>query len=113
MKIIRLKLIELIKNESNSLTSARNAGIEFAKGRWILTLNSGDNIHPELICKIIDKSDIVGTVAEEIYLYSFFRKEVWEKIKGYNESMIDRNADSDFFTKAVKLPKENNYHIVT
>lgn len=111
--VARKYKVKILKKQNMCLSSARNTAIEFAKGRWILVLKSGDNIDLTFIENTIDKGDIVGMklnpaqtsgspcnnsfIKNEKFL---FRKEVWEKISGYNETMIDGYADEDFFKRA-------------
>ncbi len=94
--------VKFIEATNLNLSSARNTGIDFSKGRWILSLNAGDIIFKDLIEKAIDKSDIVSSDNGEFKYYSFFRKEVWEKIKGYDVSMNEGNTDHDFWSRAIK-----------
>lgn len=94
--------VKIIETTNDNLSSDINAGIDFAKGRWILNLNAGTKITKEFIEKAIDKSDIVRSGNGEFNVHSFFRKEVWEKIKGYDISVNDENASHDFYSRAVK-----------
>lgn len=94
--------VKFIETENGNLSSAINAGTDFAKGRWILNLNPGDKIIKEFIEKTIDKSDIVSSGNNEFNYHLFFRKEVWEKIKGFDLSVNDENASHDFWSRAIK-----------
>lgn len=112
----------IIVEDKTDLPSARNAGIQKAKGEYILPLDVDDWIKPTYLEKTIDKGDIVTTNVElpdtknhcfawEIDLKTFelqnqliacslFKKEVWEKIGGYDENMKDGYEDWDFWWRA-------------
>lgn len=106
--------VKVIETKSVCNTSVKNDGIEFAKGKWILILKPDEFIDENFIEKTIDKGDIVimNNIAkdkEEIQNidhsllkegYLLFRREVWEEISGFNETMIDGYADLDFLKRA-------------
>lgn len=119
-----------IIKENGGLSSARNTGIEAAKGEWILTLDADDKIAPDFIEKCLkykDEYDIIGTGQEEFgdtdrkYLFktnpthadflqnnqinccSLFRKEIWEKVGGYEERIKIGLEDWQFWLKATYL----------
>lgn len=109
--------IKLIDSNDSGSSSAKNAAVEFAKGKWILILKPGDRIHPEFIERTIDKGDIVGLNFGNGIIsnggfsqndgHLMFRKEVWEKINGFDETMIDGYADDDFLNRA----KSNGFNL--
>lgn len=118
--------VKLIRHSSNKGTgAARNTGISNSKGKYILTLDADDLLHPDFIKKTIGVDDIVSsniryfgnrnevrkfkenpTVDDfrernQIVSTSLFKREVWESIGGYNES-LDGLEDWDFWYRAVK-----------
>lgn len=119
--------VKYIEQENKGLAAARNDGIKASSGKWILPLDADDKIDPEFISKTIGKSDIVATLIEtfgnEHRLWKFgrdqplhsdflkmnqvvycclFRKEIWNKIGGYDESMRDGYEDWDFWIRATR-----------
>lgn len=119
--------VKLIEQENKGLAAARNAGIEASSGEWILPLDADDKIHPQFISKTIGKSDIVATLIEtfgnehrwwkfgrdqplhsdflkmnQVPYCCLFRKEIWNKIGGYDEQMCDGYEDWDFWIRATR-----------
>jgi glycosyltransferase involved in cell wall biosynthesis len=125
--------IILIDQENKGLSAARNVGIAEASGKYIVTLDADDKIVPSYIEKTIGKSDIVSSWTQEfgfskrLWMNSFinpvyenfkirnqisccaiFRKEIWEKLNGYDEQMRDGFEDWDFWLRATK----ENYKVL-
>lgn len=119
--------VRLVEKENGGLSSARNAGIREAKGQYILPLDSDDKILPEFIEKTIGLDDIVSTAQQEfgdsnnlwnsqpehpvhdffkynnqINCCALYKKEIWEKIGGYDETMKGYE-DWDFWFRATKI----------
>lgn len=119
--------VKLIEKENGGLSSARNAGIREAQGEYILTLDADDIITSDFIEKTIGIDDIVGTQQQEfgdshtlwtnpnthpkfedfkhhnqINCCSLFKKEIWEKVGGYDETMRLGYEDWFFWMKATK-----------
>lgn len=100
--------VKFLDAGNKSLSYIKNAGIDFAKGKWILFLNPEDKIDPAFIEKTIDKGDIVGldfnTSANNGRRTSsgcfLIRKEVWETIRGFDEALPDGKEDIDFLNRA-------------
>ena len=120
----------IVEKEKTDLSSARNSGIRRAKGDWILTLDVDDLILPDFLEKTVGKGDIVATshqdngvigrVSQTVELKDFlqcnqiiagslFKKEIWEKIDGFDEKMTDGYEDWDFWIRALKA----GYKVVT
>ena len=110
--------------ENGGLSSARNAGIEIAKGEWILPLDADDKIgvrYLELAEKEFEKGyTIIYCEAEFfgvnnmlwnlpnysyerilsgniIFCSSFFQKKDWSKAKGYDLNLRNGREDWDFW----------------
>ena len=111
------------------LSSARNTGILLSKGDYILCLDADDKIEPEYLQEtapiLRDKADIgivytwVKTFESENDIWklsefdlfsllqknrlvatALFRKEIWQKIGGYDEKMKIGLEDWDFWIRA-------------
>ncbi len=116
-----------LKKENGGLSSARNAGIEIAKGEWILPLDSDDKIgnqYLELAEKEFENYDLVYcklqlfgseekllNVREYCFkelLYfnpffcsTFFKKQEWKKIGGYDIQMRLGLEDWEFWINMI------------
>ena len=113
-----------LSKENGGLSSARNAGIEIAKGEWILPLDADDKIgerYLELAEKEFEKGyTIIYCEAEFfgvnnmywnlpnysyerilsgniIFCSSFFQKKDWSKAKGYDLNLQTGREDWDFW----------------
>lgn len=125
-EVARKYPVRLVEKPNGGLSSARNAGIKAAKGKWILTLDSDDKIDPTYIQKAIGLNDIVScdlitfgdenqkwdspntfpTLDQEImdnqiHCCSLYKKEIWDKIGGYDENMKLGYEDWDFWIRAM------------
>lgn len=112
---------------NKGLSSARNKGISFSLGKYILTLDADDRIEHTFIEKTIGLSDIVSTSIRyfgtmdfikhpikpnptyadfykhnHINCCSLFKREIWDKIGGYDENMKLGLEDWDFWLRATK-----------
>ncbi|WP_417427763.1 glycosyltransferase family 2 protein [Halpernia sp.] len=115
--------------ENGGLSSARNAGIESAKGEWILPLDCDDKIsndYLEIASREFSKNyTIIYCEAEYfgeksgkiplgnydfnkillknmIFCTAFFRKKNWVKVGGYDEKMIYGYEDWEFWIAILK-----------
>ncbi|WP_034721888.1 glycosyltransferase family 2 protein [Chryseobacterium sp. UNC8MFCol] len=113
-----------LHKENGGLSSARNAGIEAAKGAWILPLDADDKIsnrYLELAAKEFDKQYTIiyckakkfGSVNEFwelpdfshlalaqtniIFCTAFFKKQSWEEVGGYDTHMLYGLEDWEFW----------------
>ncbi len=111
----------IIEKENGGLSSARNAGIKVATGKYIISFDSDDIMRPDCIkehLKLADENSIVtcGLMAfgEDnytayprvatvdillktncIYSNSLFPKKMWEDVGGFDESEIMRFGFED------------------
>ena len=114
----------LVENKTD-LSSARNEGIRKAKGEWILPLDIDNTIAPDFLEKTVGQGDIVATYQQwfeqsrDIYdpgydlelkdfllgnkvdAGSLFKKEIWEKVGGYDEDMKQGWEDWEFWIRAL------------
>ena len=115
--------------ENGGLSSARNAGIEIAKGEWILPLDADDKIgvrYLELAEKEFEKDYTVIYCEAElfgneigkwhlpefslenlakkncIFCSAFYKKEDWKKVNGYDINMIYGLEDYEFWISLLK-----------
>ena len=52
--------IKVVHKVNGGLTSARNAGLEVAKGEWIMHVDGDDWIEPDMIESLIEAAQITG-----------------------------------------------------
>ena len=127
-----------IDKENGGLSSARNAGIEIAKGEWILPLDADDrigNLYLELASLEFNKDySIIYSEAEFfegkkgrwnlcefsvnemakqncIFCSAFFRKSSWEKVRGYDINLIYGLEDWEFWISIIRKVSTNVYKI--
>ncbi|MGV0966539.1 glycosyltransferase family 2 protein [Empedobacter falsenii] len=113
-----------LKKENGGVASARNAGIDKAKGEWILPLDGDDKINSEYLAKaqllFSSEVDLVycnavffGEINEDwqlpLYDYSkllssnmifcsaFYKKTSWKKVNGYDSNLIYGYEDWEFW----------------
>ncbi|MFV0222428.1 glycosyltransferase family 2 protein [Empedobacter falsenii] len=115
-----------LKKENGGLSSARNAGIEVAKGEWILPLDCDDKIgnqYLELAQKEFDKgytiiyceAEFFGdkdgkwelpeftiqefAIQNLIFCSAFYKLETWKKNRGYDENLKYGYEDWEFWIR--------------
>ena len=118
-----------LKKENGGLSSARNAGIEKAKGEWILPLDSDDKIGSQYLelgsqqfdngytviyCEAEFFGDSEGkwnlpdfdikefAIQNLIFCTAFYKKSEWEKVKGYDTNMVYGLEDWEFWVSILK-----------
>ena len=125
----------VLYHENAGPAAARNHGITASSGRYILPLNADDLIDPSYVAKaaaVLDSAGEVGIVyckanrfgAENgpwqlppytlrelvidnvIFVTSLFRREDWERVGGFSESLRRGVEDYDFWVKIVALGRE-------
>jgi glycosyltransferase involved in cell wall biosynthesis len=118
--------IRLIEKDNGGLASARNFGIERAKGDYIIPLDADDKLHPEMLASAVWHLDnhrnisIVYTDAlyfgrNEKYVNAgefdlrtlcrenqlsyccLYRRDVWKAVGGYSTNMVHGYEDWDFW----------------
>lgn len=124
--------------ENGGLSSARNAGIEMAKGKWILPLDADDKIgkqYLELAEKEFDKGYTVIYCEAEffgeksgrwevpnftkkelafhniIFCSAFFLKDTWRLANGYDINLRHGWEDWDFWVSCLKQPVSTTFRI--
>jgi len=122
-------VIQVVRRDNGGLSAARNTGITRAAGEYIVTLDADDLIHPAFIEKsvwVLERNEtiqftypLVQLFGEQNHVwetlpYSFFylkfrnyipativmRKQMWEKLGGYDERMREGYEDWDFLIRA-------------
>lgn len=124
--------IQYVYQENQGAAAARNKGIEISTGEWIICLDADDMLKPTYImeCLQVPEADIISTSMiyfgdenrvhtfsqkpvysefiynNQIHCASMFRKEVWEKVGGFDGKLGSVYDDWDFWIGATKLGYE-------
>ena len=111
---------------------ARNSGLTAARGEWFLCLDADDKLKPDYVekCMQVPDADIISTAMQyfgdkkgvhtfkdkpnyydfcynnHIHCASMFRREVWEKVGGFDSALGSVYDDWDFWVGATKLGYE-------
>lgn len=125
----------VVHTDNHGLASARNNGINIAKGKYILPLDSDDKIGKNYLQKAVEKleaNENLGIVYCEaeffgcqtgkwelpeykfpdillhnvIFSASFFRKSDWQSIGGYRLNMVFGWEDYDFWLSIIEMGRE-------
>ncbi len=131
LKQIQNNKILVLHKENGHLSSARNYGIKHCKGKYFLPLDADDKLHPTFIEKtlsILSKSETIAAVSSWSKYFeaknnvnqlkggdinnflrynnctatALIKKEIWEIVGGYDESMKDGFEDWDFYINVTK-----------
>ncbi|UMQ40262.1 glycosyltransferase family 2 protein [Chryseobacterium sp. Y16C] len=120
-----------LKKENGGVSSARNFGIENANGEWILPLDGDDKIgnqYLELASNNFHNADLIycdgqffGSSTEnmnlpefnpflilfenQIFCTTFFKKNDWKLIGGFDETMHLGYEDWDFWLSFISLKR--------
>ena len=127
--------VRLLRTNHVRPAGARNAGIQAARGTYILPLDADDTIEPtymEKAVKILNENPDVGVVyckadlfGEQsgpwglpdyslramlqdniVFVTSMFRREDWERVGGFNTNMHAGMEDYDFWLSILELDRE-------
>jgi len=133
--IANLPKFRYVKQENKGLAEARNAGIRISNGKYILPLDADDLISPDYISEAVEylehnpQTGIVYANAEFfgekqglwelpdfsmqqmltmncIFCTSLFRKEDFDRTKGYNPAMVYGWEDWDFWLTLIELGRK-------
>jgi glycosyltransferase involved in cell wall biosynthesis len=132
LKNVSWPMTVIINIEHGGPAAARNSGINIANGKYILALDADDKIHPSYVSKAVNVLEsnrdvgIVYCLADyfgeakgrwDLPAYSFermlldniifatalFRKEDWQTVGGYDESLIHGMEDYDFWLSLIEM----------
>jgi glycosyltransferase involved in cell wall biosynthesis len=120
----------MVRTSNLKLPAARNNGIKEAKGKYICCLDADDLLKPTYLEKCLIKLetenlDICYTWVQEfgdsqaviptkefdidslmlqncLHVSAVFKRDIWESVGGYNESMVDGYEDWDFWLAIAK-----------
>lgn len=127
--------ITVLHSEHLGPSGARNYGIQHAKGKYILPLDSDDKIDSTYMKKAVDiiknnpnigvvycEADMFGEkkgkwelpaysfeqmlVDNVVFITALFYKEDWEKVGGFNLNMKQGMEDYDFWLSILELGRE-------
>lgn len=78
--------IKLIRKENGGLSSARNAGLDAASGRYVYFLDSDDYIEPDMLQKLSDRAD-----RDSLDIVYFNTRLIFEseRVKELNQNYVD------------------------
>jgi glycosyltransferase involved in cell wall biosynthesis len=120
--------IKVLHKENGRMSSARNHGVQHAKGRLIVALDADDYFHPDFFKKAIDvleQDERIAVVTSYIQLFGAYkkvskprggdennflfsnqcpacamvRKSCWDEVGGYDEEMIWGYEDWEFYIR--------------
>lgn len=130
--------VQIIHTDNHGPSSARNTGIQQAKGQYILPLDADDRIAPTYMATaipILEANSNVGLVysgveffgektgkcdlppyrfpdillGNMIFNFGFYRKADWEAVGGYRLNMLYGWEDYDFWLSLIELGREVVY----
>lgn len=124
--------IKLINQKNRGLSEARNTGVHYANGEYIVTVDADDKLHPSMIETAINtlkennvdiiygdyqrfgEETTIQKTKKYVDLYfiqyknitgatALYRKDVWKKTGGYKQNMHGGYEDWEFWVNAAKL----------
>ncbi len=126
--------VVLVEQENKGLSAARNAGIAASTGQYILPLDADDMIHPTYLEKAVPlfttgvgivrayqqnfgDDDTAYALPEVRTVYdilprnaiccaSVFRRDLWEKVGGFDEAMKSGYEDWEFWIRILAKKKQ-------
>jgi len=121
---------KIVRTDNLKLPAARNNGIKEAKGKYICCLDADDLLKPTYLekCLIkleVENVDICYSWVQEfgdsqaviptkefdidslmnqncLHVSAIFKRDIWQSVGGYNESMVDGYEDWDFWLAIAK-----------
>jgi glycosyltransferase involved in cell wall biosynthesis len=132
-------LVKVLHKKNGKLAAARNYGIQHARGELIATLDADDHYHPsffEKAVKVLAAQPKTGVVTSYVQMFgeekllmrprggdelnflfgnecpacALYRRECWEEVKGYDESMVLGYEDWEFYINITK--RGWNIHVI-
>lgn len=123
-----LPRVSVVRQDNRGLPAARNAGIAVARGRYVVPLDADDELGPGFMAEMVTALDgnpraafahcwaeMFGDVSElwvtrPFNLYQLLlsnsvvgcvalRREAWESVGGYDETMVDGNEDWELWVR--------------
>lgn len=127
VEIARKYPVIIVEKENGGLSSARNAGVKVATGKYIMSFDSDDILRPQAIEKHLELAgeDKIVTLpllafgsenytarpkvatidillkTNCIYSNSLFPKKLWEKVGGFDEDMKSGWEDREFWLRCL------------
>lgn len=124
--------VQILHTANQGPSLARNTGIQQAQGRYILPLDADDRIAPTYLEKavaILEQQPEVGIVYSQVEWFgeqtglcplppyqfpeillgnmifntSFYRRDDWQQVGGYNPNMVVGWEDYDFWLSLIEL----------
>jgi glycosyltransferase involved in cell wall biosynthesis len=127
----QFELVKYYKTENRGVSHARNYGIKKSSGEYIICLDADDTLkqnYIEEVIKYIDQYDIIGTNFEffgdrneivkrpfthinfnklkhsnYVHCAAIFKREMFNKIGGFDENMIKGYEDWEYWRRAARL----------
>jgi glycosyltransferase involved in cell wall biosynthesis len=125
----------VIRQSNRGAAAARNAGIRRSGAKYILPLDADDLIEPDYLAKAVEVlesepdvgivychadfiGDVVGpwqlpdyspaamVVDNIIFVSALFRREDWQSVGGYDETLLSGGEDWDFWLSLIDLGRE-------
>lgn len=127
----------IVNLDNVGLAESRDKGIEAAKGEFILPLDTGDWLYPNILSKMLntiqDVDIVYGDMTErndgkilippgkngitiegmkklnQLWCTSLFKKSIWEKVNGYKNGLHTSYEDYFFYNKCLMAGAKFKY----